>query len=198
MIAAVSPVSRGRKTAKSTKKKAGRSRRASGRASDRPVQDRGAVTAGDPGGSFGRNAGGGLSGVHHSGHAGDNPWDLLLAPRERPEWFDVASGAVLAGADAVLAAGGPRELEQATVDLVGAQLRVVVRDDGLGLWFDWWFEELVGVLAVGAWSLADKAAFPDATVWSGFGSGYGYVPLVLPMIGLWWLLRGSRTPSTRS
>jgi len=58
--------------------------------------------------------------------------------------------------------------------------------------------ELIGVLAVGAWSLADKAAFPDATVWSGFGSGYGYVPLVLPMIGLWWLLRGSRTPETRS
>jgi len=29
----------------------------------------------------------------------------------------------------------------------------------------------------------------DATVWSGFGSGYGYVPLVLPFIGLWWLHR---------
>jgi hypothetical protein len=52
--------------------------------------------------------------------------------------------------------------------------------------------ELVGVLVVGAFSLSDKKAFPDATVWSGFGSGYGYVPLVLPVIGLWWLLRGSR------
>jgi hypothetical protein len=49
--------------------------------------------------------------------------------------------------------------------------------------------ELAGVLAVGTASLIDKAAFPDATVWSGFGSGYGFVPLVLPMIGLWWLLR---------
>ena len=31
--------------------------------------------------------------------------------------------------------------------------------------------ELVGVLAVGTWSLADPATFPDATVWSGYGSG---------------------------
>jgi hypothetical protein len=49
--------------------------------------------------------------------------------------------------------------------------------------------ELLGVLVVGTLSLADKAAFPDATVWSGYGSGYGYVPLVLPMVGLWWLWR---------
>jgi hypothetical protein len=47
--------------------------------------------------------------------------------------------------------------------------------------------ELIGVLAVGTWSLADKATFPDATVWSGYGSGYGYVPLVLPVFGLLWL-----------
>ncbi len=49
--------------------------------------------------------------------------------------------------------------------------------------------ELVGVLAVGAFSLADPEAFPRATVWSGFGQGYGYVPLVLPFVGLWWLWR---------
>jgi hypothetical protein len=47
--------------------------------------------------------------------------------------------------------------------------------------------ELIGVLVVGTLSIGDKAAFPDATVWSDYGSGYGYVPLVLPMIGLWWL-----------
>jgi hypothetical protein len=47
--------------------------------------------------------------------------------------------------------------------------------------------ELVGVLAVGTLSLVDPEAFPRATVWSGFGSGYGYVPLVLPFVGLWWL-----------
>lgn len=49
--------------------------------------------------------------------------------------------------------------------------------------------EMVGVLTVGALSIADSAAFPDDTVWSRFGSGYGYVPLVLPAIGLYWLWR---------
>jgi cytochrome bd-type quinol oxidase subunit 2 len=49
--------------------------------------------------------------------------------------------------------------------------------------------ELIGVLAVGTYSLTDRAAFPDATVWSGFGSGYGFVPLVLPVLGLLWLRR---------
>jgi hypothetical protein len=49
--------------------------------------------------------------------------------------------------------------------------------------------ELVGVLAVGTWSLADPASFPDATVWSSYGSGYGFVPLVLPVFGLLWLRR---------
>lgn len=49
--------------------------------------------------------------------------------------------------------------------------------------------ELAGVLAVGTWSLADRATFPDATVWSSYGSGYGFVPLVLPVLGLLWLRR---------
>jgi hypothetical protein len=56
--------------------------------------------------------------------------------------------------------------------------------------------ELVGVLAVGTWSLADPASFPDATVWSGYGSGYGFVPLVLPVFGLLWLRRWARRTRT--
>ncbi|GIF03149.1 hypothetical protein [Actinoplanes siamensis] len=47
--------------------------------------------------------------------------------------------------------------------------------------------ELLGVLVVGTLSIADKVAFPDDTVWSRYGSGYGYVPLILPFIGLWWI-----------
>ncbi len=47
--------------------------------------------------------------------------------------------------------------------------------------------ELVGVLVVGTLSLLLPAEFPRATVWSTFGSGYGFVPLVLPFVGLWWL-----------
>ena len=57
--------------------------------------------------------------------------------------------------------------------------------------------ELVGVLAVGTWSLADPATFPDATVWSSYGSGYGFVPLVLPVFGLLWLRRWTRRARTQ-
>jgi hypothetical protein len=49
--------------------------------------------------------------------------------------------------------------------------------------------EMVGVLVVGTVSVAIPADFPKATVWSGYGAGYGWVPLVLPMFGLWWLRR---------
>ncbi|GAA3441168.1 hypothetical protein [Planomonospora venezuelensis] len=49
--------------------------------------------------------------------------------------------------------------------------------------------ELAGVLIVGTFSLVDPEAFPKATVWSGFGSGYVYIPLVLPLLGLFWLSR---------
>lgn len=47
--------------------------------------------------------------------------------------------------------------------------------------------ELIGVLAVGAFSVLDAQAFPNDTVWSLFGRGYGFVPLILPVLGLWWL-----------
>lgn len=49
--------------------------------------------------------------------------------------------------------------------------------------------ELVGVLAVGTLSVFDPAAFPRATVWSAYGAGYVFVPLVLPVLGLLWLRR---------
>jgi len=47
--------------------------------------------------------------------------------------------------------------------------------------------ELVGVLIVGALSVLSPGVFQHPTVWTGFGSGYGFVPLVLPFVGLWWL-----------
>ena len=49
--------------------------------------------------------------------------------------------------------------------------------------------ELAGVLAVGTASLLVPGAFPHASVWSGFGAGYLFIPLVLPIVGLWWLWR---------
>ncbi len=49
--------------------------------------------------------------------------------------------------------------------------------------------ELTGVLVVGTLSVVDPEAFPRATVWSGYGSGYVFIPLVLPILGLFWLFR---------
>lgn len=59
--------------------------------------------------------------------------------------------------------------------------------------------ELAGVLVVGFTSVLWPQDYADATVWSDFGSGYGYVPLVLPFVGLWWLWRrrgGGHTAGT--
>ena len=50
--------------------------------------------------------------------------------------------------------------------------------------------ELTGVLVVGTLSHPDD--IDKASVWSHYGNGYGFVPLVLPFIGLWWLWRVGR------
>jgi len=49
--------------------------------------------------------------------------------------------------------------------------------------------ELVGVLVVGLLSYLDPILFTEKAVWSFFGRGYGYVPLVLPILGMIWLYR---------
>jgi len=53
--------------------------------------------------------------------------------------------------------------------------------------------ELVGVIVIGTISLLRPEWFPRATVWSDFGRGYLFIPLVLPLVGLWWLRRVRRT-----
>ncbi|OEU88765.1 hypothetical protein DB35_21175 [Streptomyces abyssalis] len=49
--------------------------------------------------------------------------------------------------------------------------------------------ELLGVLTVGTWTLVEPSAFPDATVWSDYGMGYLFIPVILPVTGLLWLRR---------
>ncbi len=49
--------------------------------------------------------------------------------------------------------------------------------------------ELLGVLVVGALSVFDAELFPADTVWSFFGRGYLFIPLVLPILGMLWLRR---------
>lgn len=71
----------------------------------------------------------------------------------------------------------------ATVALARSQRRLAVAACGF---------ELAGVLIVGTLSLVLPDAFPDETVWSAFGAGYGFIPLVLPVLGL-LRLRRTRT-----
>ncbi len=52
--------------------------------------------------------------------------------------------------------------------------------------------ELAGVLLVGTLSLMQPGLFPEATVWSDYGQGYGFIPVVLPVLGLAWLRRTAR------
>ncbi|MBW8173760.1 hypothetical protein K0651_11945 [Ornithinimicrobium sp. Arc0846-15] len=68
----------------------------------------------------------------------------------------------------------------------------------------WWVSmvtisiELAGVLIVGTWSDLAPQSFPDATVWSNYGQGYLFIPVILPIIGLWWLLKNRPESTKRS
>src|SRR3954469_10279589 len=116
----MSPVSRGRSRKKS--------KHGSGNRSGRPnVGGHGRSSA---------SAGGGAS-----------AWTVLeslAGPRDRPEWFDDSITGVLNRSDAVVAARGPRELEEATAGLLGAELHRVIDEEARGLRFDWGFRHIVG------------------------------------------------------
>jgi len=49
--------------------------------------------------------------------------------------------------------------------------------------------ELLFVLTVGTLTVFDAGLFPEKTVWSFYGRGYAFVPLLLPILGLIWLSR---------
>lgn len=89
--------------------------------------------------------------------AGPGPADLAVARkvlaerlggrRERPAWFGPSIAKVLQHLDAVAAATGPRELEQAVAELTGGEVYRALHVVRTGLWFEWWFEELVRATA---------------------------------------------------
>ena len=49
--------------------------------------------------------------------------------------------------------------------------------------------ELGGVIVIGTLSLVVRSWFPDDSVWSDYGKGYGWVPAALPILGLLWVHR---------
>jgi hypothetical protein len=52
--------------------------------------------------------------------------------------------------------------------------------------------ELLGVLVVGTWTLVEPSSFPDATVWSDYGMGYLFIPVLLPLSAIYWLRKAAR------
>ena len=89
-----------------------------------------------------------------------------------------------------------------TLSAVAAVVYIVAT---LALARDWWrvalvtiSAELVGVLVVGTLTVVDAGDFPDATVWSLYGQGYVFLPLVLPVLGLLWLRRTHAARATRA
>ncbi len=71
----------------------------------------------------------------------------------------------------------------ATVLLAKESLRKYAK---VAIWF-----ELIGVVAVGFLSLLLPQLFAHPSVWSGFGIGYGFIPLALPVVGLIWLRKAN-------
>ncbi|WP_127793059.1 hypothetical protein [Agromyces sp. LHK192] len=55
--------------------------------------------------------------------------------------------------------------------------------------------EFVGVLVIGTMSIVIPEWFPHDTVWSWYGRGYLFIPLVLPVLGMWWLSRHRPQPA---
>lgn len=58
--------------------------------------------------------------------------------------------------------------------------------------------ELIGVLTVGSLSLVQPDLFGHPSVWSRFGAGYGYIPLILPILGLLWLRKTDSADSSKN
>jgi hypothetical protein len=86
------------------------------------------------------------------------------------QWWEPSHERVITASGGLLAAPGPRALEQATAELVGAELYDAVREDRYGLRFDLWAVELVDRTAK---RIVDAASRGDDS-WR----------------GPWWLLHG--------
>jgi hypothetical protein len=87
-----------------------------------------------------------------------------------------------------------------TLSAVSAALYILI---AVALWRGWETVvlvgssiELAGVLIVGTLGVVDSGLWPDETVWTGYGSGYGWVPVLLPIAALFFVIRGRQRGAT--
>jgi len=88
--------------------------------------------------------------------------DVFGGPRQRPGWFDESLAALLDGASVLMTASSPRELEDATAQLLGAEQYRRLELHESGLWFDWWFTEIADAAVARG---LDAVANGDPDVW---------------------------------
>jgi hypothetical protein len=99
---------------------------------------------------------------------------------ERPDWFGRSIKAIIDQGEILMTARGPRELEQATAELIGAELHRAVHEYGYGLWFEWLVEELAEDAA--AW-IQDEAAGDDDSWQAQWRLLYGLTSVGSPGLG---------------
>jgi hypothetical protein len=85
----------------------------------------------------------------------------LGGPPQRPGWFGESIDAVLDGAGVLMPAQGPRELEDTAARLLGAEQQRRLHAHESGFWFDWWFADLADAAMMRARAAIDGAD-PDA------------------------------------
>jgi len=117
--------------------------------------------------------------------------DQLAGPRERPAWFSPSIGRMLRQEDAVIAAAGPRELGQAVTELTGAEVYWALNEAKRGLWFEWWFEELVRAAADRAGASLMASDLRECMSSDGVPAGltgfrlWGFVGILVRRPGFW-------------
>lgn len=80
-----------------------------------------------------------------------------------------------------------------------ATVALIRRGRGAWRWIAWaaLTFELAGVLIVGTLSVVAPQLFGHPSVWSMFGQGYVFIPLVLPVLGLIWLYQEGKRISCK-
>ena len=179
----MSPVSRGRKA---KKKKSGKAKTSTRKTTASvPLFQAGADSPGRGGPAFGEPAEDYLGALAFDEPQSDDFDDFdesddVLSPfgaEEPPAWFESAIDRMLDQAETLSPALGPRALEQAVAELIGAEVHRALNEERSRMWFDWLIEELIDGAA---FRITDDPG-PSDPAWSGYWRLlYGLSSIVMP------------------